>query len=157
MFFIILLSLSECRSSHHRSKSSAKRSVIKEMKSKATVLELNDPYIGIKEFSGNYNDLMNEIAESNKIAMIEVYSSWCVHCKSIEKNLSEIAQKYPSIFSLKINADTNGNLVKKMNINGYPHIRFVEIKGNIPIEKGVVLGDDINAIEQYYHLLSQQN
>ena len=63
-----------------------------------------------------------------KISFILYYVDWCPHCKSIKPEWSRLEKdiEFKDILISKINCEENTEVVKKLDIEGYPTILFTK-------------------------------
>lgn len=61
--------------------------------------------------------------KTEKIVLVDFYAKWCAPCKKMAPWLEELVTQYPDqVTLLKINADENTVLVKKMKVDTLPTI-----------------------------------
>jgi thiol-disulfide isomerase/thioredoxin len=95
-----------------------------------------------------------EIAtRENKLVMVEFSTSWCGWCKKLDKDtfknnrVQSVLNKY--FVSVRLDGDENKQLVKQYNVRGYPHIVFMDKKGNVVMQKAGYLPPE-NFMELLY-------
>lgn len=76
--------------------------------------------------------------------MVDVWASWCGPCKAIAPIVDELSAIYSTTLKVvKINADSNPNILRKYKINGIPALLFIK-KGELVNEiRGFVSRDVI--------------
>lgn len=131
----------------------------------------------------SWNQVKARAKAENKYIMMDCYTTWCVWCKYMDKNiypLDSVAQLENSQFiSVQVQFDTSGadtrevkkyyalahELADKYNVHAYPTFLFFDPQGNI-VQKTVgaslsgtafiqVLKDAKNPDKQYYSLLKK--
>lgn len=69
----------------------------------------------------------DELANSNKIVLIDFYADWCGPCRLIKPYLDEIASN-EQVKVIRINADDNQKICKELNINALPVLKLYKNK-----------------------------
>jgi len=92
----------------------------------------NSKESGIK-WNENFASAIAESEKTNKPMFVYFGTSWCTYCKQLESetfpNLdvqNKIAEKY---IPVKIDGDTNPELVSKYNVMGFPTILIIDSNG----------------------------
>lgn len=77
--------------------------------------------------------------------LLDIYASWCGHCKRLNPVLDELATKFEhaqdKIQIVKIDGDKNSKTAKKYKIEYFPTIKFVDSKGETTDVEGRSLED----------------
>lgn len=82
------------------------------------------------------NKAFEDIRNSEKILMVDVYTDWCSWCKELDKNVysnEDVKNEIKDFISLKLDGENENNLefVTKYKINGYPTVIFFNSNGEI--------------------------
>lgn len=76
-----------------------------------------------------------QVAQNDKLVMVDFWAPWCGPCKAIAPAVSEIADDYAGKVTVgKVNIDNDGELAQKYKVTSIP---------NIKIFKGGKVVDDI--------------
>jgi thioredoxin-related protein len=85
----------------------------------------------------DYDKALSDAEKNKKIIMIDFYTDWCGWCKKLDKDVyakKEIEDKLAANFiSMKLNPEKSrkaAELSKKFGTRGFPHIVFLDAKGN---------------------------
>jgi len=105
------------------------------------------PPIPIKEFafdfvqSSNLKAVLDQAKRENKLVFVDVYTSWCLPCKMMDKNVfthQETADAINKDFiSYKVNAEVNNGPQLSFNyeVNSFPTLLFLDSDGNVLARK----------------------
>ena len=98
--------------------------------------------------SSNFNE---EIANTDKLVLIDFFATWCGPCKMLAPVISEIANEYAeSIKVCKVNVDENQDLALKYNIMSVPTLVFLKngqvVKSSIGFSPKSELDNIINGL-----------
>ncbi len=78
----------------------------------------------------SYQEAVTEAKTSNKLIMIDFYTTWCGPCKMLDKTTwkDEKVQKWleENTVALKVNAEKLRSVAKKFNVSAYPAIVFID-------------------------------
>lgn len=81
-----------------------------------------------------FDQALLEAKRSNKIVMVDFFTTWCVPCKKLEQTTwhdpTVIEWLNAKCVALKIDAEKETELAKRFAIKGYPTILFVKPDGN---------------------------
>lgn len=86
---------------------------------------------GIQFEHGNWTEVLNKAKTSQKPIFIDIYTSWCIPCKKMVKEvfpLKEVADKFNTSFiNYKIDAEKGEgiDIAKKYRVNSYPTYLFI--------------------------------
>src|SRR5690606_21098826 len=90
------------------------------------------------EFMYNLDSALNRAKQENKIIFIDFYTSWCMPCKVMSKEIfptEQVGKFYNANFvNLKIQCDDDGPGVKigeKFQVIAYPTLMFIDKDENI--------------------------
>ena len=64
------------------------------------------------------------IDKKAKLVVIDFFTEWCEHCKTMESILESLAQKNPEVKFRKINVENARRLAQKYEISDIPCIIF---------------------------------
>ncbi len=67
-----------------------------------------------------------EVLKSEKIVLVDFYTNWCSSCQKLSPVLEEMAKERKDIKIVKIDADTEPDLIKKYEIQGYPTVVLIK-------------------------------
>ena len=68
----------------------------------------------------NKNNFQNEVLNSDKPVLLDVWASWCAPCRMVVPIVEEIASERRDIKVGKINVDEEPELVNKFSIMSIP-------------------------------------
>lgn len=108
---------------------------------KSVIISLNIcKFCKLKEYSMNVIELTKdnfdkEIMNSDKVALIDFWASWCMPCKMLSPVVDEIAEENPQIKVCKVNVDKEGELASAFKVSSIPML--VVIKDNTVVETSV--------------------
>src|SRR5471032_2140037 len=81
-------------------------------------------------------DFDREVAQSDKLVIVDFWAEWCGPCKMIAPLLDEIARELPDkVKIVKVNVDNEQQLAQKFGIYNIPTLLF--FKGGNVIEQVV--------------------
>lgn len=67
----------------------------------------------------------NEMLKSDTPVLVDFYAEWCTPCKKMEPYLKKMAAEMPDkIKIIRINADENTELCKKLNVSALPVLKL---------------------------------
>lgn len=102
-----------------------------------TILAFSSFSQGVKFIEKPWEDILKQAKESNKPIFVDVYTTWCGPCKSMDKNVfpNERIGKLlnDSLICYKMDAELKHHtaLCKKFRINSYPTYLFLSPEGNL--------------------------
>lgn len=74
-------------------------------------------------------DEYNKLLDSDKLVLVDFYTTWCSPCKKMDPFLKEIAEEKADVLELqKINTDKNTAIAQHLNISGIPTILLYKNK-----------------------------
>ena len=68
----------------------------------------------------NKNNFQNEIMDSEKTVLLDIWAPWCAPCRMVVPVIEEIAGERPDIIVGKINVDEQPELASKFSIMSIP-------------------------------------
>lgn len=78
----------------------------------------------------------NLVQNTEGIAVVDFFATWCGPCKMLSPIISEIANEYSnSVKVCTVNVDENQDLVRKYNITSVPTLIF--FKKGMPVKSSV--------------------
>jgi thiol-disulfide isomerase/thioredoxin len=81
-------------------------------------------YAHIGDVRGAFSFETFENEQSQPVFAI-IYAPWCGHCKTSKPDFDRLASEYKGATKvMMINGDENKDLVKKMNVRGFPTMRY---------------------------------
>lgn len=78
------------------------------------------------KFLENPNELDNAISETNHLAVVVFFATWCGPCKMYAKELEAYSSANPTVEILRIDVDKFPNLASKFNVRSIPHTLIFE-------------------------------
>lgn len=102
----------------------------------------------IEHFEGTYTELVARIRSAKRVAVIDLFATWCGPCQRLGQVLPSIAQKYPALMFLKVDGDRNREIAARMGISAYPTVKFVRCNGDDLITVGEVVGLNVPEINR---------
>lgn len=100
-----------------------------------------------EHFNGSYFELVQKVKNANKIALIDIFATWCGPCQRLGQILPGIAQKHQSILFLKVDGDKNQEITMRFGVSAYPTIKFVKYENNDLIVMSEVVGLNVPGIQ----------
>ena len=71
---------------------------------------------------GNFQE---EVISADKLAIVDLYATWCAPCKALAPVLEELADKYADkIKVVKVNVDEEESIAAKFGIASIPTVIF---------------------------------
>lgn len=87
-----------------------------------------------------FNNLLN----TDKLVLVDVYADWCAPCKKMAPSLIEIQKEMGAkVEVVKINADQNKTLVKSLNVSALPTLMLYKNKKLIWTNSGFLTKEEI--------------
>lgn len=81
----------------------------------------------MKEIQINRDNFENEVLNSDKPVLIDLWASWCGPCRMIAPVISEIAEEYDGKVKVcKINVDDEPELAAAFNVSSIPMLVVVK-------------------------------
>ena len=81
---------------------------------------------GIYRFSGNYKEIMNEIALRKNLCVVLFTASWSETCASLMESIKSIINEFQNVSFYEIDVDENKNARVGFNVLVIPSIYFVK-------------------------------
>lgn len=82
-------------------------------------------------------NFQEEVNQSSKPLIVDVYSSACPPCRLMEPILEELSQEFEEIRFVKINCDTEAELARKYGVTQLPTFLFIKPGQEEPVGKAV--------------------
>lgn len=87
----------------------------------------------------------NKAIKSDTLVLVDFYAPWCAPCKQMTPWLDELKVKYENKMTLlKINADENSTLIKKLNVNALPTIILYKNGQKVWTKTGLTQKDELD-------------
>lgn len=80
-------------------------------------------------------DQLNETTQNNETVLIDIWAAWCGPCKMIAPVVDEIANEKANVKVVKIDADTNPEIMAKYGVRSIPTLLY--FKNNVLKDKTV--------------------
>ena len=105
-------------------------------------------------FSGNFENLIQQVTSSQGLVVVDFYADWCPPCRRLRDALPQIAREHPKVTFLKVDIDESRDLANHYGVSSIPNLKFFKAgQGNQMQELGSVTGADIpqikSKIQQY--------
>ncbi|MEQ1714960.1 MAG: thioredoxin family protein [Hyphomicrobium sp.] len=82
--------------------------------------------------------LKQEIAD-NEFLMVDFWAAWCAPCRAMAPMLDRLAGEFPNLRIVKVDADTNADLLKEYDVKSLPTLlvyrsghRVEQLVGKVP-------------------------
>jgi thioredoxin 1 len=83
----------------------------------------------------DYEALLN----SDKLVLVDFYADWCLPCKEMKPYLDRIAiEKKDEVVVVRIDADVNKELCKKLGVSGLPVLKLYKNKKEVWQQTGFI-------------------
>jgi thioredoxin 1 len=107
----------------------------------AGLLEVSSKQVAKAEMTqSQFNNLLN----TDKLVLVDVYAEWCAPCKKMAPSLEEISKEMAGKVSVvRINADQNKMLLKDLYVNALPTLLLYKNKKLIWSNVGFISKDEI--------------
>lgn len=105
--------------------------------------------------SDNFEKVLDKAKREDKLVFVDVYTSWCLPCKMMDKDVftheptADIINK--NFISYKVNAekDNGPQLSFNYSVNAYPTLLFLDAEGNVLERKeGVAYHSELLSMAQ---------
>mmetsp|Transcript_66036 Transcript_66036/g.76706 ORF Transcript_66036/g.76706 Transcript_66036/m.76706 type:complete len:109 (-) Transcript_66036:71-397(-) len=90
---------------------------------------------GVEQF----RDMVN----ADALSVVCFSAVWCGPCRNIQKDLEKMTYEFPEVQFLKVDADTNGDIVSKCRVSVLPTFMIVR-QGQ---QLDYVVGADVNELK----------
>lgn len=71
------------------------------------------------------SNFQEEVISADKLAIVDLYATWCTPCKALAPVLEELADKYADkIKVVKVNMDEEESIAAKLGIASIPTVIF---------------------------------
>lgn len=71
------------------------------------------------------SNFQEEVISADKLAIVDLYATWCTPCKALAPVLEELADKYADkIKVVKVNVDEEESIAAKLGIASIPTVIF---------------------------------
>ena len=79
-----------------------------------------------------------EIENSSKLCVIDLYADWCGPCRMLAPVLEELEKEYPDVKFCKVNVDHDPSIAEIFKVQSIPHIAFVKDNTYLDMSIGYV-------------------
>ncbi|KAF5098243.1 hypothetical protein D0Z03_001250 [Geotrichum reessii] len=92
------------------------------------------------------------VVDSKVPSLVEIYASWCGHCKRLAPVWEQLADAYTpakgdkKVQIVKIDGDINRKVSKQYGVNGFPTLKLFQPDGTI---EDVNVGRDLDSLSQF--------
>lgn len=89
-------------------------------------------------FSHDYQDILKQAKEQNKLLFIDFETTWCGPCRTMDQYVytaDVTIEAFNNILAVKIDGDENRELVKKYEVKAYPTMIILSPEGKIMAKK----------------------
>ncbi|CAN7658367.1 thioredoxin [Massilia sp. LjRoot122] len=63
-----------------------------------------------------------DVLQQRGLVLVDFWAEWCAPCRALAPILDDVAAEYPEIRVVKVNADENPDLSKRINVRGLPSL-----------------------------------
>ena len=87
---------------------------------------------------------------SKGVSLVDIYADWCNPCRQISPIVEELANEATDYSVYKMDADTNPNIMKSMNVRSIPTI--LVYKDGVVVDRhvGMANKDQLNTLAKKY-------
>ena len=78
----------------------------------------------------NMDDFNNEVINSNEVAVIDFFATWCGPCKMLAPVFEEVANETPNAKFFKVDIDESLDLARQYSVSSVPTIKIFR-KGDL--------------------------
>lgn len=95
------------------------------------------------------------VLDSGVPSLVEIYASWCGHCKRLAPVWEQLADSYavdpkkggkPKVQIVKIDGDINRKVSKQYGVTGFPTLKYFNADGSV---EDVQVGRDFESLSQF--------
>lgn len=95
------------------------------------------------------------VTDAGVPSLVEIYASWCGHCKRLAPVWEQLADAYavdakkgvkPKVQIVKIDGDINRKTSKQFGVSGFPTIKYIAADGSV---EDVNVGRDFDSLSSY--------
>ena len=91
-----------------------------------------------------------EIENSDKLCVIDLYADWCGPCRMLAPVLEELEGEYPDVKFCKVNVDNDPAIARMFNVESIPLVALVKNNTYVDMSMGYVPKTNIaKLIEKY--------
>ena len=78
----------------------------------------------------NMDEFNNEVINSNEVAVIDFFATWCGPCKMLTPVFEEVANETPNAKFFKVDIDESLDLARQYSVSSVPTIKIFR-KGDL--------------------------
>jgi len=78
----------------------------------------------------NMDEFNNEVINSNEVAVIDFFATWCGPCKMLAPVFEEVANETPNAKFFKVDIDESLDLARQYSVSSVPTIKIFR-KGDL--------------------------
>ena len=78
----------------------------------------------------NMDEFNNEVVNSNEVAVIDFFATWCGPCKMLAPVFEEVANETPNAKFFKVDIDKSLDLARQYSVSSVPTIKIFR-KGDL--------------------------
>ncbi|MBQ3421334.1 MAG: thioredoxin [Romboutsia sp.] len=78
----------------------------------------------------NMDEFNNEVVNSNEVAVIDFFATWCGPCKMLAPVFEEVANETPNAKFFKVDIDESLDLARQYSVSSVPTIKIFR-KGDL--------------------------
>ncbi len=95
----------------------------------------------------NFKD---EIENSDKLCVVDLYADWCGPCRMLAPVLAELESEYPDVKFCKVNVDNEPKIAEAFRVQNIPLVAFVKDNTYLDMSVGYVPKETLEEkIEKY--------
>ena len=72
----------------------------------------------------NMDEFNNEVINSNEVAVIDFFATWCGPCKMLAPVFEEVSNEIPNAKFFKVDIDQSLDLARQYNVSSVPTIKI---------------------------------
>ena len=72
----------------------------------------------------NMDEFNNEVINSNEVAVIDFFATWCGPCKMLAPVFEEVSNEIPNAKFFKVDIDESLDLARQYNVSSVPTIKI---------------------------------
>ena len=84
------------------------------------------------------DNFKEEIENSDKLCVIDLYADWCGPCRMLAPVLAELEGEYPDVKFCKVNVDNEAEIARMFRVESIPLVAFVKNNTFVDMSMGYV-------------------